>query len=491
LISDELSVTAAVRLASPTDPDGTETTALVGAPPESARMALRRAAYGLALWDATCVVAALIASQGTMEPGMRIPAGFAITLAVAPVLWILVLASFGLYTLTHLSAWSEFKAMISAVGIGILLVMVTSPWWNHSMSRSAITWTWLVALGGEFVTRRLFRLRIGRLRRRGRLTMRTLIVGTNGEAEEVARSLSRRGHGFRPIGYVATSSSGPLADGIPVMGRIDELEEIIRREGADCVLVAPTAASRQDIFLVSQACRRANAEMRVSANLGDTLIPRVSIQRIDDLVTLALKPVQLTGPQAVLKRSFDLIVASVCLLLALPLLALIALAIRLSSPGPVLFHQQRVTKGGRLFTMHKFRTMVRDPERALESSVIDLTKPFFKMRDDPRLTSVGRLLRAASLDELPQLWNVIRGDMSLVGPRPLPAEQVEANPFLTPRHEVRGGITGWWQISGRSELDSEEALRLDLLYIENWSLGLDVYVLLRTLGAVAAKKGAW
>jgi lipopolysaccharide/colanic/teichoic acid biosynthesis glycosyltransferase len=142
--------------------------------------------------------------------------------------------------------------------------------------------------------------------------------------------------------------------------------------------------------------------------------------------------------------------------------------------------------------MYKFRTMITDQERALEGRLIDLTQPFFKMPHDPRLTSVGRLLRSFSLDELPQLWNVIRGDMSLVGPRPLPLEQVTANhDLLQPRHEVRAGLTGWWQVSGRSEIDVEQALKMDMFYIENWSLSLDVYVLLKTAAAVIARRGAY
>jgi lipopolysaccharide/colanic/teichoic acid biosynthesis glycosyltransferase len=173
-------------------------------------------------------------------------------------------------------------------------------------------------------------------------------------------------------------------------------------------------------------------------------------------------------------------------------MAALAFAIRLTSSGPIFFTQLRVTKNGDVFPMYKFRTMVTNHERALEGKAIDLTQPFFKLEDDPRLTRVGRVLRSLSLDELPQLWNVLRGDMSIVGPRPLPVEQVDANQeFLSPRHEVSGGITGLWQISGRSDLDSDEALRIDRYYIENWSLALDVYILLKTIGAVLTRRGAW
>jgi lipopolysaccharide/colanic/teichoic acid biosynthesis glycosyltransferase len=178
--------------------------------------------------------------------------------------------------------------------------------------------------------------------------------------------------------------------------------------------------------------------------------------------------------------------ASAALAVSLPLWGAIAIAIRLSSPGPALFHQERVTKGGRVFRMHKFRTMRIDVD-----TPVDTSAPFFKLESDPRLTPIGRVLRRLSLDELPQFWNVLKGDMSLVGPRPLPADQVAANlELLGPRHEVPAGVTGWWQINGRSGVRPEEAVHLDQFYIENWSLSLDLYIVLKTFGAVLGQNGA-
>jgi lipopolysaccharide/colanic/teichoic acid biosynthesis glycosyltransferase len=147
--------------------------------------------------------------------------------------------------------------------------------------------------------------------------------------------------------------------------------------------------------------------------------------------------------------------------------------------------------GGRVFTMYKFRTMRADADEILTRLGIDHSAPFFKLVDDPRPTRVGRTLRRFSLDELPQLINVLKGDMSLVGPRPLPAEQVEANPDLGPRHQVRAGMTGWWQINGRSRLSPEEAVRMDMFYVENWSLSFDLYILAKTVGAVVNGRGAY
>jgi lipopolysaccharide/colanic/teichoic acid biosynthesis glycosyltransferase len=191
------------------------------------------------------------------------------------------------------------------------------------------------------------------------------------------------------------------------------------------------------------------------------------------------------------KRGLDIGLAGFCLVVASPIFLLVALAVKATSRGPVFYSQARVTEGGRTFRMYKFRTMSMEADRYVKEQSIDTSRPFFKLQQDPRLTRVGRHLRNLSLDELPQLWNVLLGDMSLVGPRPLPAEQVSANlELLGPRHEVRAGVTGWWQIQGRANLDAEEAIRMDHFYIENWSPALDVYILLRTIGVVLKGSGA-
>jgi lipopolysaccharide/colanic/teichoic acid biosynthesis glycosyltransferase len=188
----------------------------------------------------------------------------------------------------------------------------------------------------------------------------------------------------------------------------------------------------------------------------------------------------------------DVVISSTFLLITAPIFAATALAIRATSRGPVLFRQTRVTKAGRTFTMLKFRTMGRDADTGARELELDRTQPFFKLREDPRLTPVGRLIRRLSLDELPQLLNVFRGDMSIVGPRPLPAEQVATHlDLLGPRHEVRAGLTGWWQINGRADLTPEESVKMDLFYIENWSPSLDLYIMLKTFGAVLSGRGAY
>jgi exopolysaccharide biosynthesis polyprenyl glycosylphosphotransferase len=272
-----------------------------------------------------------------------------------------------------------------------------------------------------------------------------------------------------------------------VLGGIGELRKLIAEQSVDCLFVASTLVEADAVEVVAQAARREGVHVLVSANMTHVLSSRLSLQQIGSMIALSLRPVRLTGTQVLAKRAFDLVVGSILLLVTLPLWLAAGIAIRRTSPGPVFFHQERVTKGGRTFRMHKFRTMHQGPPVDL-----DMSTPFFKLDHDPRVTPVGHLLRKWSLDELPQLWNVVRGEMSLIGPRPLPTEQVAANlQLLGPRHEVPAGMTGWWQINGRSDVAPEQAVRLDAFYIENWSLAFDLYIVLKTISTVVERKGAY
>jgi exopolysaccharide biosynthesis polyprenyl glycosylphosphotransferase len=457
-----------------------------------ARLAFRRLSIALAFADAASIVAALLALQYVTSDWTGIDGALVLTLGVASLEWTGVFHAFGLYRVEHLSAWEEFRGIFSATTVGVGVIMVSSFWWEASISRPLLAWTWLFAISFELLTRRLFRWRIRQLKRDGTLTLRTLLVGMNEEAARLARVLQPSVRGFAPVGCVSTSDATDPDGGLPRMGRLHELADIIRRERVECVFVASSAVSPKDMIGISRACRQAEVEMRVSANLPDILTSRLSIQPIDDVMALYLKPVRLTRTQAALKRSFDLLVAVTALIVLLPMMGVVAVAIRSTSSGPVIFRQRRMTKNGRVFTMLKFRTMVADADDAAHPKVADLTEPFFKLRDDPRLTRIGYVLRKLSLDELPQLLNVVRGDMSLVGPRPLIIEQIEADPeLLEPRHEVKAGMTGWWQINGRSDVELEDAVRLDLFYIDNWSLSLDLYILLKTVGVILLRKGAY
>jgi exopolysaccharide biosynthesis polyprenyl glycosylphosphotransferase len=469
-----------------------------GATPAEARLhvalpadsgALRRyrhVAAGLALSDALCVVVAMLASYSLRYPGKFMPGQEALVLAVAPLVWIIVFYTFDLYAPQHLSAPEELRRVIGASGVGIVLLVMASFWSKASFSRAWVGLTWVLVLALELLPRRWWRRYQWRLRVDGRLTLRTLVVGTSVEAHRLAEILQVAGSGFHPLGHVRASAPIVPANRLPVLGWIGDLERLVPEHAADCLFVASTGITEADMSRVTQVARQSGVEVRVMANLPHMLTSRVAVLKVGRAIAVALRPVRLSGPQAALKRIIDLAVASVALLISLPLWPFIALAIRLDSPGPILFHQERVTKDGRIFRMHKFRTMrTGDP-------AIDTTKAFFKIESDPRITRVGGVLRRLSLDELPQLLNVLTGDMSLVGPRPLPADQVAANSdLLAPRQVVPAGVTGWWQINGRSGVTAEEALRLDLFYIENWSPSLDMYILLKTFGAVVGRQGAY
>jgi exopolysaccharide biosynthesis polyprenyl glycosylphosphotransferase len=458
---------------------------------EGERGALRRyhdIAIGLVISDAACIVLALVGSYFLRYSGRSMPGEEIAVIVLAPVLWCMVFQTFDLYATQHLAAPEEFRRVIGASSVGIVLLVLGSYWSHSSFSRVWVGLTWVLVLVLELVTRRSWRAWQWRLQLDGRLALRTLVVGTSAEAGRLVEILRAPGSGFLPLGYLrALDASQPSANSLPVLGGIDELDRVVHEESVDCIFVASTEITLEEMTWVSQAARQAGIEVRVLANLPQTLTSRLSLLKVGPAIALALKPVRLSGRQAALKRTFDLVTASAALLLSLPLWLVIAVAIRLDSCGPVFFSQERVTKDGRIFRMHKFRSMRTDVDAGL-----DTTKPFFKLQSDPRLTRVGGFLRRFSLDELPQFWNVITGEMSIVGPRPLPADQVAANSeLLSPRHVVPAGVTGWWQTNGRSRVTPEEALRLDLFYIENWSLALDLYVVLKTFGAVVGRQGAY
>lgn len=457
--------------------------------PGGARLRYRAVGLILAGSDVLCLAAALLLSQTlTVGFGAMLPTPLPLV-AVASALWVVVFHGFGLYAPQHLSSHEVFRRVISATSVGMFLLVALTFGSEAALSRTWMGLTWFLAIVSELATRRIWNWWIFNLKSDGRLSYRTLIVGNNTEAVRLHSSLAEPGLGYSPVGLVAVNGNRSGRDD-RLVGRLDQLGEIIQRHGAECLFVASTAVEVEEMRVVHRVARRTGVEVRVSANLPEILSSRLNVNPVGGLMAISLRPVHLTGTQAIIKRSFDIVVSATALILSLPLLAVIAAAVKLTSKGPVLFTQDRITSGGRSFTMYKVRTMTHNVDQMMDEESVDRSQAFFKVTTG--VTPVGRWLRRLSLDELPQLWNILRGDMSLVGPRPLPAEQVTANlELLEPRHEVRAGLTGWWQIKGRSNLDPVSSVRMDLFYIENWSLTLDLYILLKTIGAVLVRRGAY
>ena len=445
----------------------------------------------LTLLDAICILVAVGLVVPWANPAWSSVWEVCLVLTAIALGWTAVFRGHGMHTPQLASGAEEFRKVLSSASVGALLTGFLLAG-STAISGRAIAAVWGLAIVLEMGTRRVARWRVAKLRKDGRLLFRTVIVGTNKEAGALSMMLHHPELGYEPVGFVAAESPASSPNGLSVVGHIKHLHDLLWEHDIECIFVASSAVAPKDMLKVTQAARQGGADVRISANIPDLFFSRLAVQSMGDVTSLALRPVQLSGGQALVKRVLDVVVASIVLVLSLPVWAAIAVAIRRGSPGPVFFKQPRVTKGGNVFTMLKFRTMVEAADQITEEAEMDRTEAFFKVDDDPRLTSTGKFLRRFSLDELPQLINVIRGEMSIVGPRPLPAEQVAANlELLEPRHEVRAGMTGWWQTNGRSHLGPLDSVRLDLFYIENWSLALDLYILLKTVGAVWSGRGAY
>jgi exopolysaccharide biosynthesis polyprenyl glycosylphosphotransferase len=322
---------------------------------------------------------------------------------------------------------------------------------------------------------------------------RALLVGSGHQIDAVAHALAGRARAnVSLVGYISLT---PRPDnGLKSLGRLDDLPEILVTSRAQEVIIAdPDFPQEQAVELVD-LCHRRGITVSVAPSTMEILIDRAEFVPGQSVPLFRLRPPVFEGIDYALKRSFDLIVASLVLAVSSPILLIIGLAVKLSSRGPMIYRSKRPGIAGRPFYCLKFRTM-REHADQIQDDLEPLNEKsgaIFKIRNDPRLTRVGRLLRRFSLDELPQLVNVVRGEMSLVGPRPLPMRDFERlQDWHKKRYLVLPGITGLWQVSGRSELDFDDLVRLDFLYLEQWSIFLDMSILVRTIPAVLSRRGAF
>ncbi|MBN1488681.1 MAG: sugar transferase [Phycisphaerae bacterium] len=329
------------------------------------------------------------------------------------------------------------------------------------------------------------------LHRRGRLVKQVVIVGTGAVASRLARAI-RTDHalGYRLVGFIGDGDT----DIAPVLGTLDSLERVLDEHPVDELIIALPAEQHARTLEITERCQARAVRIRVVPDLFDAVVIRATIGEIDDIPLIGLRDPAINGAQSVIKRLFDLAVASFLLVLCLPLFLILPVLIWLDSRGRAMFVQERVGENGRPFRMYKFRSMVPEAEKQL-AELIDLSQlsePVYKLKDDPRITRVGRWLRRTSLDELPQLINVLKGEMSMVGPRPEAADVVaHYNAWHRKRLAVKPGITGPMQVGGRGELSLDDRISLELLYISQYSLLEDVKYLLRTIPAVCRGRGAY
>ncbi|MEP6758543.1 MAG: sugar transferase [Actinomycetota bacterium] len=459
----------------------------------SARAAYARRYRWVAVSDAAAIEVALLCAYW-VRFGFGVPTrDFGELLLGAPFVAWAIFASAHLYEAYRFAPAEEFRRIILAVSATIAAVMLLSFWLKADLSRAWVGASWAFAIVFALAVRRLWHARFGHLRETGVLAFRTVVVGTNDEAARLLAVMARPAFGFRAIGIVTTDDK-PRDLGVPVFGSIGELREILVGSGADCLFVAASAVGPDDMKTIAKAVRLAGIEVRITATLPEVLASRLTVQPMGGLTALSLKPVHLSGGQVVAKFTFDILMSGALLLVLSPLLLGIAIAVKLTSPGPVLYRQRRIGLRGRPFTMLKFRTMRFGSDRDVGAlrEAHGLDRVMFKMKDDPRITRVGRWLRRFSLDELPQLLNVVKGDMSLVGPRPpLPEEVAQYEDWHFDRLEVPPGMTGLWQISGRADLSFDECVQLDVFYIENWSLTYELFILGKTIPVLLSQRGAY
>ena len=317
-----------------------------------------------------------------------------------------------------------------------------------------------------------------------------------GSGENLAHLHGALGSGRNGIDYEFVGAVAPSADGVglPVLGGIRDLPAVLDRERVDELIVTDSDFGERELLEIVDHAHRRGIEVRIAPKATELLTQRVEFVPGQGIPLFELRPPAFVGMDWVVKRVFDLVVSGLVLVVGLPLWLGIAAAIKLSSRGPVLYRDRRVGLGEQDFGMLKFRTMHADAaglQAELEASN-EADGPLFKIREDPRVTSVGAFLRRFSLDEIPQLWNVLRGEMSLIGPRPLPLRDYERlQAWHRKRYLVLPGVTGLWQISGRSNLGFDDLVRLDFFYLENWSIWLDISILVKTIPAVITGRGAY
>ncbi|WP_195210281.1 sugar transferase [Actinomarinicola tropica] len=422
-------------------------------------------------------------------------AEYALVAVLATPVLVAALASRRLYQARFVTRRSdEFRRLadgllLTVVGMVMIAFLLKVP-----VSRTWVVVALVISIPALWFEREVVRQFFRRRRVTGRSTRRVVVVGNNGEAAAVVAMLEAdRSLGYEVLAVVDGEVHGAPEDPSQPLDLVARTVNAVRENSATGVVVTATAMDLRTSNRLIRVLTHAGLHVELTSALSDVETSRISVRPLGRYPVLYIEPVLPYGWRPIAKRCFDVVVASTALVLLAVPMAVVAALVKITSPGPVLFRQRRLGRGGEFFEVLKFRSMVPDAEARLidlrESNEAD--GPLFKMTDDPRVTRIGRFIRRTSIDELPQLWNVIRGEMSLVGPRPALANEAQDwSPELFNRLRVRPGITGMWQVSGRSDTGFDEYTRLDLYYVDNWSLLVDIGIVLRTIPSVLAARGA-
>jgi len=448
---------------------------------------------GLVILDFVAIAVAMVLAYavrfGSSDRGALVggrPA-FA-TATVITAVWLFMLAYAGSYDPQVLGVGSdEFKGITFATLRVFATIAVISYVFKLEVARGFVAVAIPAGLVLLLVARRIARQWLHVQRRRGRFQHRVIVVGDRWRVAELVAQLRREPNaGFAVVGACLTDADAQMRDSdhVPVLGGLGSVIEAVRTTGADTVAISASPDVHSgDVRRISWALEGSGVDLIVAPAVTDVAGPRITIRPVAGLPLLHVEEPEFTGVRRFLKGGIDRVCAVAGLVVLSPLLLVLAVLVRLGSPGPAFFRQTRIGRNGREFQCLKLRTMYVDAEARLGelAAANEGDGLLFKIKDDPRITRLGRFLRRSSFDELPQLWNVVRGDMSLVGPRPLAVKDEAFEGHIRRRLLVRPGITGLWQVSGREDQSWEDAVRLDLYYVENWSIALDFLILARTV----------
>lgn len=469
---------------------------------------LYRQKFGVLLADILACLAAFAvamhlrfnADLGWFDPGHPPWGPMLNALPVVLAVWLVTLRGCGLYQLDRLGLGEEIARLLQSliVLLGILL-SITFFYRGFSYSRGFTLLFVPLLVGFTFLGRLSLRLVLRKLMSMGSVGRRVLLVGRSPVAEHLSKIAISADSPLEVAGVLDDEEvAGTVVGGTTVLGGTVDLEKVARSTNARGIIITTSKLNEAAQLALLDTCLALDLEWEVVPSVYELMLDRVRFDMVGGVPVLGLKRPNIRGVNRILKRAFDIAVSSAMLLLLSPLMALVALAVKLGSKGPVFFKQTRVGEGGRPFEFIKFRSMRVDADdgdhRKYTKEWIENGKAacdgddgekVYKIKHDPRVTKLGTFIRKYSIDELPQLLNVLRGDMSLIGPRPpIPYEVEVYREWHRRRLEGPQGITGLWQVSGRNRLSFDEMVKLDIEYIENWSISLDIKILLRTVGVV-------